>query len=70
VNPANLPNPQDAKPEGGLLRTILYFVLYGLLILGAVLYLRWKLPRHDNGGGAPGDRLPRGPQDDLDGKPD
>jgi hypothetical protein len=69
VHPANLPNPQDAKPEGGLLRTILYFVLYAALILGALLYLRWKLPRHGDGDTALGSP-PRGPQDDLDGKPD
>jgi hypothetical protein len=47
MNPANLPHPQDAGPEYGAVRTILFFALYVALIVGAVLYLRWKLPREE-----------------------
>lgn len=43
VNPATLPDIQDAGPEYGLLRTILFFALYAALIVGALAYLRWKL---------------------------
>lgn len=70
MNPANLPNAQDTGPEYGLLRTILFFVVYAALILGAVLYLRWKLPRHGDADTALGDSSPRGPHDDLGAKPD
>ena len=56
MNPAHLPNPQDAGPEYGLVRTVLFFVLYAALIIGAVVYLRCKLPREegrdDDGGEA------------------
>jgi hypothetical protein len=46
MNPANLPNAQDTGPEYGLVRTILFFALYIAMFVGALLYLRWKLPRH------------------------
>ncbi len=65
MNPVNLPDPQDAPPPYGLVRTILFFVLYAGLIAGAVLYLRWKLPRH---GGTAGTR--RGEHDGLSDGPD
>jgi len=45
MNPANLPNPQDAAPPYGVVRTVLFFALYAAMIIGAVVYLRWKLPR-------------------------
>ena len=55
MNPANLPHPQDAGAEAGPVRTVLFFVLYAALIVGAVLYMRWKLARDDGGGTDGGD---------------
>ena len=47
MNAADLPHPQDAGPGYGPVQTVLFFVLYAALIAGAVLYLRWKLPREE-----------------------
>jgi hypothetical protein len=58
MNPAHLPYPQDAGPEFGTVRTVLFFVLYAALIVGAVLYLRWKLPREDQEKRNDGDEAP------------
>lgn len=53
MNPANLPDPLDAGPEYGLVRTLLFFGLYALLMVAAVVYLLRKLPRREDilGGG-------------------
>ena len=58
MNPANLPHPQDAGPGYGPVRTVLFFVLYAALIVGAVLYLRWKLPREEDEKENGGDEAP------------
>ncbi len=47
-NPAALPDPLDATSEYGLVRTILFFGLYLLLVVGLVVYLLRKLPRRWN----------------------
>jgi hypothetical protein len=46
MHPAELPDVQQATPEYGTIRTLLFFGLYAALILGALAYLIWKLPRH------------------------
>ncbi len=48
INPANLPDPLDATPEYGLVRTVLFFGLYVVLIVAAVVYVLRKLPRGDD----------------------
>jgi len=48
VHPVQLPDVQDAGPEYGWLRTALFFGFYAVLILGALLYLVWKLPRRND----------------------
>jgi len=58
MNPANLPHPQDAGPGYGSVQTVLFFVLYVALIVGAVLYMRWKLPQGDEDGGNEGNGTP------------
>ncbi len=45
MNPANLPDPLDATPAYGLVRTVLFFGLYAALIVAAVIYVLRKLPR-------------------------
>lgn len=55
MNAANLPHPQDAGPGYGPVRTVLFFALYAALVVGAVLYLRWKLPRGEEDGKGSGE---------------
>ena len=43
-NPALLPDALDATPAYGLVRTLLFFGLYVLLVVGLVAYLMRRLP--------------------------
>jgi hypothetical protein len=47
MNPAKLPDFQDAPHGYGAVQTIVFFAVYVLLVVGILLYLRWKLPRRD-----------------------
>ena len=49
MNPARRPDLPPVGQEGGVLRTVLWIVLYVAFVGGAVAYLVWKLPRHDDG---------------------
>ena len=48
LNPANLP---DLPEPGYVLGTGWGLAVFGLCILGALLYLLWKLPRSGKGAG-------------------
>lgn len=45
VHPADLPDVQDAGPGYGPVQTIVFFAVYAILIVAAVIYLLRKLPR-------------------------
>jgi len=60
MNPAELPDPLDGTGQYGPLRTVLFFVLYAALVVGAIVYLRWKLSGVRGAGGERQD----GPNDD------
>jgi hypothetical protein len=44
VHPLNLPEPRDAGPDYGLVRTIIFAVVYLALIVGLLWYLLRRLP--------------------------
>jgi hypothetical protein len=57
VNPAELPDALDAEPGYGLVRSIVFGLIYAALLVGVVIYLVRKLPREDDlPPSAPGDR--------------
>jgi hypothetical protein len=51
MNPASIPDLPPLGQEDGLLRTILWVVLYAVSIAGAIAYVIHKLPHRGQGPG-------------------
>lgn len=48
MHPINLPEVREVGTEYGAIRVLIALLLYAILAVGVVVYLRHKLPRKDD----------------------